>query len=308
MPLSPVKQDPDVQGDTVKEDADVQGDKGQVHIVLSLKGARWSSSSEDPGTEKPDAKRRRWFISSELLDAPHQSPDPDPVPVHQAKPSEDPDVCGDPVQQATPSEDHPDVREPAKPSEPVPLTLEEIMKKHPRRRSKEKQLEYAADYAKWKDPAVIDFHNRVQAFTSEFGGPMLKLQTFTPETLAAAEASKKKHRDKIHVDFLKRRRVRNPNEKDAWNKFVESQKSTWTCNICLKTGDHMSLECPYLDYVPEGASVGPGVEIYCKGCTFKGKHDNTNCVKRAYRMQCCICGAGHWATDCPRAKQHKTNP
>ncbi|KAL6213097.1 hypothetical protein ACLB2K_012544 [Fragaria x ananassa] len=265
--------------------------------------SRSPSSSEDPAvTEKPDAKRPRWFISSEL-----QGQNPDPV--HQAKPSEDPDVCGNPVQQTMPSEDHLDVREPATPSEPVPLTLEEIMKKHPRRQSKEQQFEYAADYAKWKDPAVVDFHNRVQAFIAEFGGPMLKLQTFTPETLAAAEASMKKHRDtpfRNHVDFLKRRTVENPNEKDAWNKFVESQKSTWTCKICLKTGDHMSLECPYLDYVPEGASVG--VEIYCKGCTFKGKHDNTNCVKRAYRMQCCICGAGHWATDCPRDKQHKTDP
>ncbi|KAL6219208.1 hypothetical protein ACLB2K_012414 [Fragaria x ananassa] len=276
MPLSPVKEEGD--------------------IVLSLKGARSSSSSEDPAvTEKPDAKRRRWFISSELLDAPHQNPDP----VHQAKPSEDPDV---PVQQATTSDG-------VQPSEP--LTLQEIMKKHPRRQSKEEQLEYAEHYAKWKAPWVTDFHNRVLAIIAEFGGTKLKDQTFTPETLAAAEASMKKHRDtpfQNHVDFLKRSRVENPNEKDAWNKFVDSQKSTWTCKICLKTGEHMSLECPYLDYVPEGASVGPGVEIYCKGCTFKGKHDNTNCVKRAYRMQCCICGAGHWATDCPRAKQHTTNP
>ncbi|XP_040362307.1 uncharacterized protein LOC112164460 isoform X2 [Rosa chinensis] len=110
------------------------------------------------------------------------------------------------------------------------------------------------------------------------------------------------------MDSRRQRRAENPKYygEAALNEYIERQKSTWgPCEICFKAGDHISLYCPYRDYVPEGASVGPGVELVCRNCGLPDQHPG---AKRAIRKSCFICASDHWGTDCPRAKQHKTVP
>ncbi|KAM5587717.1 hypothetical protein ABKV19_006252 [Rosa sericea] len=318
MPLSPVKEDPDgpkrPRSSLFEDPSQDQNltltpvtEDPVVHypdpamplspIVVRLKRHR-SSLFEDPSkvqnltltpvTEDPDVvKRPRSSLSSEDPDVQggkHQDPDPDPV-------------------------------QPTKPLKPVSRTLKEILDESGPLISKEQELEYAMLFAKWKEAEPIT--NRVMASIPEFGGRINVVQSYGPHTLleaAAAGASKRTLPDTPFwntIDSLRRRSAENPKYcgKEAWKEFIERQRSTWgPCKICLKADDHMSLHCPYLDYVPEGASVGPGVELVCRGCGLKDKHPGMNWTKRAILKSCFICASDHWGTDCPRAKQHKTVP
>ncbi|XP_062016609.1 uncharacterized protein LOC133733017 [Rosa rugosa] len=167
------------------------------------------------------------------------------------------------------------------------------------------------------EAAAAGASKRTLRDTPLFGGCINVVQSYGPDTVAeteAARASKKTLPDTPFwntIDSLRRRSAENPKYcgKEAWKEFIERQRSTWgPCQICLKADDHMSLHCPYLDYVPEGASVGPGVELVCRGCGLKDKHPGMNWSKRAILKSCFICASDHWGTDCPHAKQHKTVP
>lgn len=72
----------------------------------------------------------------------------------------------------------------------------------------------------------------------------------------------------------------------------------------MKSGDHAAPSCPYNDYIPKGARVGPGIEIICRGCGAKDHgHPDGTWTGRAIIKSCCICGMAldHWSDDCPLA-------
>ncbi|KAL6272236.1 hypothetical protein ACE6H2_022928 [Prunus campanulata] len=73
------------------------------------------------------------------------------------------------------------------------------------------------------------------------------------------------------------------------------------CRMCLKQ-DHAAGFCPYQNYVPKGAKVGPGYMIVCKCCGEEGGHDDENWVGLAIPRMCWNCRSSgeHSTKDCPK--------
>lgn len=75
------------------------------------------------------------------------------------------------------------------------------------------------------------------------------------------------------------------------------------CRRCLKQ-DHAAAFCPYKNYVPKGAKVGPGYMIVCKCCREEGGHDDENWVGLAVPRRCWNCRSSgeHSTKDCPKER------
>ncbi|XP_024159558.1 NAD-dependent protein deacetylase HST1-like isoform X2 [Rosa chinensis] len=76
------------------------------------------------------------------------------------------------------------------------------------------------------------------------------------------------------------------------------------CDVCVKTKEHWTFDCPYLDRIPnpERTTVGSGYAIVCRGCHVLGGHSDRAWVGRAIMKSCGICAepASHWNSECPK--------
>ncbi|CAL8990204.1 unnamed protein product [Prunus brigantina] len=72
------------------------------------------------------------------------------------------------------------------------------------------------------------------------------------------------------------------------------------CLVCLK--DHPRNLCPYINYVPKGAELGPKAMLVCQCCNQEDGHPNhDNWIGIAAYIRCFKCGANydHRTKDCP---------
>ncbi|PQM38117.1 uncharacterized protein Pyn_16237 [Prunus yedoensis var. nudiflora] len=72
------------------------------------------------------------------------------------------------------------------------------------------------------------------------------------------------------------------------------------CLVCLK--DHPLNICPYLNYVPKGAELGPKAMLVCKCCNQEDGHPNhDDWVGVAAYITCfkCFADYDHRTKDCP---------
>ncbi|CAL2228060.1 unnamed protein product [Prunus armeniaca] len=96
--------------------------------------------------------------------------------------------------------------------------------------------------------------------------------------------------------------------KGRWYCVVEDPGDPVHCLVCLK--DHPRNICPYLNYVPKGAELGPKAMLVCKCCNQEDGHPNSNrddWVGVAAYIRCFKCGANydHRTKDCPLGKLKK---
>ena len=77
------------------------------------------------------------------------------------------------------------------------------------------------------------------------------------------------------------------------------------CDICSM--DHPDSRCSYWDYVPQGATVGPGYEVMCGGCCSDFVVDKWVCSfcggkrGKVFFKHCSICNTNgqHSTDECP---------
>ncbi|XP_040374711.1 uncharacterized protein LOC121052861 [Rosa chinensis] len=81
--------------------------------------------------------------------------------------------------------------------------------------------------------------------------------------------------------------------------FTSPRRPLEYCRICCKYIDHCDITCSYLEYVPPGATVGPGCLVVCSVC---GSEKCDECrAQRVAPLYCLICGTkfDHLERDCP---------
>ncbi|PQQ01137.1 uncharacterized protein Pyn_23115 [Prunus yedoensis var. nudiflora] len=93
----------------------------------------------------------------------------------------------------------------------------------------------------------------------------------------------------------------NKPRKGQWFYVCKGDMIQHQCRRCLKQ-DHAASFCPYENYVPKGAKVGPGYIIVCKCCGEEGGHDDENWVGVAIPRMCWNCRSSgeHSTKDCPK--------
>ncbi|XP_021828675.1 uncharacterized protein LOC110769081 isoform X1 [Prunus avium] len=122
-------------------------------------------------------------------------------------------------------------------------------------------------------------------------------------------------REALREEKAIRRRLRGklPEEKQKTTAEAEEQtrKGRWFCVVkdpgdpvhclvCLK--DHPLNICPYLNYVPKGAELGPKAMLVCKCCNQEDGHGNRDdWVGVAAYITCfkCFANYDHRTKDCP---------